>query len=64
METRHPRTEFDSAIIRVELLKRSQITTQAKTGEDEGRALEIDGKCVRLDPRHRELQRQPFDERY
>jgi hypothetical protein len=60
METNRPQTEFDSAIIRVELLKRSQITTQAKAGDDEGRSLDVDGKCVRLDPQHRELSSSPF----
>ncbi|HVJ67212.1 MAG TPA: hypothetical protein VM510_04465 [Caulifigura sp.] len=60
METNRRKTEFDSAIIRMELLKRAQITTQAKAGEDEGRSLDVDGKCVRLDPQQRELAQNPF----
>ncbi len=60
METNRPKTELDSAIIRLDMLKRSQITTQAKAGDDEGRSLDVDGKCVRLDPQQRELSRNPF----
>ncbi len=60
METRQRTTELDSAIIRVEMLRRSQITTQAKAGDDEGRSLEVDGKCVRTEPQQRELSQNPF----
>ena len=60
METNRRKTELDSAIIRIEMLRRSQITTQAKAGEDEGRSLEVDGKCVRLDPQQREMAQNPF----
>ncbi len=60
METKRQKTEFDSAIIRIEMLKHPQLTAQAKAGEDEGRSLEVDGKCVRLDPQQRELSRNPF----
>ncbi|QDT53310.1 hypothetical protein Pan44_13260 [Caulifigura coniformis] len=60
METNSRKTEFDSAIIRVEMLKRFQLTAQAKAGDDEGRSLEVDGKCVRLAPQQRELSTAPF----
>ncbi|HVJ86324.1 MAG TPA: hypothetical protein VM452_11815 [Caulifigura sp.] len=60
METNRIKTELDSGIIRLEMLRRSQITTQAKAGDDEGRSLDVDGKCVRLDPQQRELSRNPF----
>lgn len=60
METNRRKTELDSTIIRIELLKRAQITAQAKAGEDEGRSLDVDGKCVRLDSQQRELLQQPF----
>ncbi len=58
--TQPTKTEFDSAVIRVEMLKRFQITAQSKTGDDEGRSLELDGKSVRIDPRERELSKHPF----
>jgi hypothetical protein len=65
MENSRQKTEFDSAIIRAEMLKRGQLTAQAKAGDDEGRSLDVDGKCVRLDPQQRELSRTPFlSERY
>ena len=60
METNRRKTELDSTIIRIELLKRAQITAQTKAGEDEGRSLDVDGKCVRLDSQQRELLQQPF----
>jgi hypothetical protein len=60
METNKQNAELDSAIIRVDLLKRSQVTAQAKAGDDEGRSLEVDGKCVRIDPQRRELSKNPF----
>lgn len=65
MENNRQKTEFDSAIIRAEMLKRGQLTAQAKAGDDEGRSLEVDGKSVRLDPQQRELSKTPFlSERY
>ena len=65
MKSNPTKTEFDSAIIRVEMLKRFQLTGQAKAGDDEGRSLDVDGKCVRTDPQHRDLARNPFfGERY
>jgi hypothetical protein len=65
MENNRQKTEFDSAIIRAEMLKRGQLTAQAKAGDDEGRSLEVDGKSVRLDPQQRELSQTPFlSERY
>ena len=65
MEQNRQKTEFDSAIIRAEMLKRGQLTAQAKAGDDEGRSLEVDGKSVRLDPEQRELSKTPFlSERY
>ena len=49
----------------VAMLKRFQVTVQAKAGDDEGRSLDVDGKCVRTDPQHRDLARNPFfGERY
>lgn len=60
METNKHNAELDSAIIRVELLKRSHVTAQAQAGDDEGRSLEVDGKCVRVDPQRRELLKNPF----
>jgi hypothetical protein len=60
METDRKWMELDSAILRVEMLKHPQLTAQAKAGEDEGRSLDVDGKCVRIDPRARELSRNPF----
>jgi hypothetical protein len=60
MENNRRKTEFDSAIIRIEMLKRGQLTAQAKAGDDEGRSLDVDGKSVRLDPQHRELAQNPF----
>jgi len=65
MEHSRQKTEFDSAIIRAEMLKRGQLTAQAKAGDDEGRSLEVDGKSVRLDPEQREISKTPFlSERY
>jgi hypothetical protein len=65
MDNDRRKTEFDSAIIRAEMLKRGQLTAQAKAGDDEGRSLEVDGKSVRLDPQQREISRTPFlTERY
>ena len=65
MDHNRQKTEFDSAIIRAEMLKRGQLTTQAKAGDDEGRSLEVDGKSVRVDSQHRELAQNPFpSERY
>ena len=60
MESHKKKTEFDSAIIRVDVLKRSQLTAQAKAGDDDSRSLDIDGKCVRIDPKGRELSSNPF----
>jgi len=60
MDNNRRKPEFDSAIIRVEMLNRFQLTAQAKAGDDEGRSLEVDGKSVRLDPQHRELAKNPF----
>jgi hypothetical protein len=65
MENDRRKTEFDSALIREEMLKRGQLTAQAKAGDDEGRSLEVDGKSVRLDPEQREFSKTPFlTERY
>ncbi len=65
MATSRNRLELDSAILRLEMLKCPQLTSQAKAGDDDGSALEIDGKCVRIDPRQRELAKNPFgQERY
>lgn len=61
MENHKRKTEFDSAIIRVDVLHRTQLTAQAKAGDDEGRSLDIDGKCVRIDPQQRELSQNPFE---
>ncbi len=57
-----PKTEFDSAIIRVDVLKRSQLTAQHKAGEDDGLDLDVSGKCVRTEPQRRELAEHPFSE--
>ncbi|MBX3441374.1 MAG: hypothetical protein KF774_03120 [Planctomyces sp.] len=55
-------SELDSAIIRMDLLQRSHVTQQPEAQAERPAPTDIHARCVRVDPRHRELSRQPLND--
>lgn len=51
---------LDSTIIRVDLLKRSKLTSQPAAPDPNTATPDVDNRQIRVDGRHRELLRQPF----
>ncbi len=51
---------LDSAIIRLTLLQRSQMTSQGPVAESAAHVDVSSGRSMRVDPRQREVLRHPF----
>jgi hypothetical protein len=61
MSINSKKSQLDSALIRTDVLKRSQVTTQPEAPLSTPAATELNGKSIRVDIGQRELLKHPFD---